>query len=154
MCRLLPAWAQLRAALGTPCTVHKPSVITVIWPGSRTAILFGGEQSPHLLSIVLQCKTTFIQMKKMRMYLSLEHMLILNIFASAGLSKMFYLKEGLGKCVFFLKSERKIKNFPVLCHLLLGSVSALSRQLIQMLRSHQGKDYRKLEIVSLDDSSS
>lgn len=55
---------------------------------------------------------------------------------------------------FYLMSERGIKNFPGLYHLLLGCVSALSRQLIRMLRSHQAKDYRKPEIVSLDDSSS
>lgn len=53
---------------------------------------------------------------------------------------------------FHLMSEQGIKNFPVLYHLLLGCVSALSRQLIRMLRSHQTEDHRKPEIVSLDDS--
>lgn len=91
-------------------------------------------------------------MKKVWMHLSLEHILVLNIFANAWLSKMFYLKE-VGKMCFYLVSEQGIKNFPVLYHLL-GCVSALSRQLIRMLGSHQAKDYRKPEIVSLGDSSS
>lgn len=71
-------------------------------------------------------------------------------------------KRRVRKMCCYLMSEQGVKNLPVPVNLssfssrrlLLGCVSALLRQLIRLLVSHQAKDSRKPEIVSLDDSSS